>query len=207
MPRQPRRRQRLRGNAGHGAGVDRRRLGRVIGIAPGRLQPGDIGQIRHRRRRLEALDELGKIVAVLRKQRRPRPAAGNEAFRHAAEERFADQPHRHREALLERPRQPCHDIVAIDGEAPRVGRAARRRQPGRCGRVLQQRRREFLLRDALRHFRAQAALAGDRLRRLVLRSIMRSARTASESSVANGGTSLSHSISVATGPVRDSVWR
>jgi hypothetical protein len=103
----------------------------MIGARARSLHTGDIRQVGDVRRRREARDEVGKIIAIDHEQGRARGIFGHEDMRHGGEEFLANHPLGCRKTRLHRADEPAHHIVAVDAEAPLGPLTGVCRQPGR----------------------------------------------------------------------------
>ena len=180
-------------------------IGRMAGLLARELQARDIGQVGQARRGREACDEAREGIAVEREDARARRVPAHELSGHGAEEGFADELLRDREAVGERIDQRTHDVVAVHREAPgRIG-AVPRAQPRRAGQIgVEQGLGKAGLAAAAGHeHQAHAsALSSARAGRSAAAASTASARPASASSVANDGTPPSRSSSVGAAPRR-----
>lgn len=103
----------------------------MIGVGPGVLDAGNVGQISQRGRRLECVDEIGEACAVSEQDRRVRRLLRDIHTRHRAKELLADDPAHGRERRLQGVDEPAHHVVAIDRESPLARLAVRPDQTGR----------------------------------------------------------------------------
>ena len=181
---------------------DRFGIGRVVSPHARLLEPGHIGQVGHRARRLERFDEIGQSFAVARQDPRPRRCLPHEHVGHGAEEFHADQFLYHGEGVGQRVDKRTDHVVSINSQARRrvgavPGPHTRWAGPAR----IEQRRRKRCLAAGAGQRHAPPQYMPQRWGSACA-AIMSSARPASASRVASAGTSLSRSSSVATGPSR-----
>ena len=149
----------------------------------------------------ESLDTyIADLTILANGQNLQRLAAGDLSARHAVEELCADDFLDCREARRERLHEPGYHIVAMNGKAPARVDASGCAKAGR-GRLLgiKQGVGEHRLERHGRSYGHAADARGNPARAAVRR---RSAVSASSRRIGQSGTSLSHSISVGTGPVR-----
>ena len=178
------------------AWVGRHGIGCVIGAGARSFEARDIGEISDLARRLECSNEVGKLIAISRQDRRARRSLRNESPRHHDEKLCADNSLDHGKPRPQRFDQAHDHIVAVDCKAPRRrsgafgGDAARDRlqRVKQCPRKASFERRGYV--------RGHAADARDAAVRIL------PATAAWSRNVGQSGMSLSHSIKVAIGPTR-----
>ena len=103
----------------HAKHLGRQRIGvaSVKGQHTGPLQSGNIGQVGNGTGRLEAIDEIGELSAIVRQYPRARRVLAHEYRRHGAEELFTHQFLRDRKRVGHGVDQRADDVVAIDRQA------------------------------------------------------------------------------------------
>ena len=179
------------------ARVDRRGVGCVISAGARRFEAGHVGEIAKLTRRLESGDEIGKLIAVSRQDRRCAAASWRRRYapsrQRTLRRRFSQPPENAPAAFRSGPRPHCCGgwqsaapaSAAFGGDAA-AGRAADGSSNAR----------------ATEASKDPGALALMPPTRATLRSGYSRRRVASSRSVGQSGMSLSHSISVAIGPAR-----
>lgn len=180
---------------GEGGGGDGDGVRRMHGLKARHLEPGDVGQIGHCRRRGEVLDERGKVLAIACENGRAGWGGAHEQSRHRAKKRLTDELQAHREAVGERIDEGNDDIVAVHSETQAWVRAVPGRQTCR-ERLISSKQgpREQLLRAHCRRSPGIGAAVPSR----------RSACRLSVHNTSKAGSSLSRSSSVGSGPVSES---
>src|SRR5262245_28864885 len=178
------------------AGVERCDVGRMMGACVRGLELRHVREVSKVARRCKGCNEFRQFIAIACEHRRARRAFQHESACHRAEKFLAYDFLDNREAASEHVHQARDHVVAVHGQASRGSDRAGRTDSDR-DRLLSVEQSfgkgSFYQREHDPSYAAEAREAS---------AIMRSAAVASARSIDQSGMSLSHSMTVAIGPMR-----